>query len=253
MKYRHVRLPKARPARPRVVDKIALWLSTSRDIDGLWVGTLESAAYPGLRRVEEALRLIKHFGPLQYSRVIHHLERVWVDLAPNARGCYIHSLQACVLDERFVLAETTTLERLATTIIHEATHARLEHWGIAYDEKMRWRIEAVCFRRELAFAIKLPDSAELQEEITRSLEFYGPDSEYFSDASFRDRDHEGQIEALRHLGAPGWLAPALLRMRSVISTVGNLVSRLASRNVFVSGQKIQTPEPSHQSRSANKG
>jgi hypothetical protein len=237
MKHSHEQLPKKRSVRPQVADKIGFWLSTHRDVDGLWVGTMESAPHPGLRRVEDALRLIKHYGPLHYSRVLHHLERVWINLTSHGDACYERSLEACVLDERFVLAETTTTERIATVIVHEATHARLEHRGIAYDEKIRTRIEAICSRRELAFAIKLPDSEQLQEEIARSLEFYGPNTEYFSDASFHNRRIQGEIEALRHLGTPDWLIRAVLKVRSVISTVRNRVSRLASRDVLRFGTK----------------
>jgi hypothetical protein len=80
-------------------------------------------------------------------------------------------VQACVLDERYVLSETTTLEQIALTIIHEATHARLERCGIDYDEKLRQRIEAVCLRREFAFVAKLPNGAKLRDELARTLEW----------------------------------------------------------------------------------
>lgn len=237
------------PTGPQVADKIELWLSTSRDIDGLWVGTMEGPPQLGLRRAEDALRLIKHYSPLHYSRVLHHLERVWVKLTPHGLACYERSLEACVLDERFVLAETTTVERIATTIVHEATHARLEHWGIPYDEEMRTRIEAICCRRELAFAIKLPDSAQLQEEIAASLEFYGTNSEFYSDANFHDRELQGQLEALRHLGAPEWVTRAIPKMRPAISTLRSVFRRLRGRefpqgeDVPRFGQKTQAPKP----------
>jgi hypothetical protein len=106
-----------------VVDRMALWLSTSRKVDGLWVGSMESKPQPGLRRVEEALRLIKDHDPLHYSRITSNLERIWVDLLPNALASYVSRLNACKLDERFVLLETTTLQQIASCIVHEATHA----------------------------------------------------------------------------------------------------------------------------------
>jgi hypothetical protein len=115
-----------------VIDRVGLWLSTSREVDGLWVGSFESReSSPGLRRVEDALQLIKHYDLLHYSRVIHNLERVWVNLLPYAVAHYDRSLEACVLDERFVLLETTTPQQIASAIVHEATHARLEQWGIS--------------------------------------------------------------------------------------------------------------------------
>jgi hypothetical protein len=168
------------------------------------VGTIETKPCPALRRVEEALQLIKHSDNLHYSRVIHSLDRIWVNLLPYALAHYASALNACVIDERFVLLETTTLERLASTIVHEATHARLDRWGIRYIEKARSRIEAICLRRELNFLTKLPNSEPLQEEIAHTLEWYATNQDYLSNVNFRARDDRGQVEVLRHLGAPRW-------------------------------------------------
>jgi hypothetical protein len=191
--------------RPSRVDRLGLWLSKSSTIDGLWIGTIESKPYPALRRVEEALQLIKRHDTLNYSRITRNLDRIWVHLLPSARAHYDPSLNACVLDERYVLNETMTLERIASTIVHEATHARLEGWGIIYEEKSRYRIEATCLRRELNFLTKLPDSGLMQEEIVRTLEWCESDQTYLSDASFRARDDQGQIDSLRYLNVPNWL------------------------------------------------
>lgn len=179
-------------------------MSKSHTIDRLWIGTTESKPYPALRRVEEALQLIKRHDTLNYSRITRNLDRIWVHLLPSAQAHYDRSLNACTLDERYVLNETMTLERIASTIVHEATHARLESWGIIYEEKSRYRIEAICLRREHNFLTKLPDSGLMQEEIERTLEWCGSDQTYLSDASFRDRKDQGEIDTLRYLKAPDW-------------------------------------------------
>ena len=220
--------------KPAAVDRLNFWLSTSRQVDGLWVGTTESKPQPGLRRVEEALRLIKHHDSLHYSRVLHNLEQIWVHLLPNALACYDGSKKACVLDERFVLLETTTLEEIASTIVHEATHAKLERWGINYDENKRSRIEAVCLRRELNFIASLPNSEPLREKIARTWEWCGSDHAYFSDVSFQQRDDQGNAETLRYLGTPDWLIRFLFikfvpKMRAVISGVHQMIHRFAGR------------------------
>ena len=179
-------LPKLPTSRPSITDRLVLRLCKARSIDGLWVGTVRGAdAELILRRVEEALRLIKLYDPLQYARVIHSLDRVLVEVLPDASACFQRSLQACVLDERFVLAATSTPELLATTIVHEATHARLDRWGINYDEKERARIEAVCLRRELAFTAKLPQGKPLQDEITRTIEWCASNPDVFSNVNFQ--------------------------------------------------------------------
>lgn len=126
----------------RLIDRLRLRFSTSRMVDGLWIDVWRGEPQL-LSRIEGALRLIKQYDSLNYSRVVNNLDRIWVQLLPNAAAHYDRSLNACVFDERFVLLESTTLERIASTIVHEATHARLERWGVEYDEKKRPRIEAI--------------------------------------------------------------------------------------------------------------
>lgn len=210
------------PTKLSVANRLMLWLSRSRNVDGLWVGSMEGEPWLGLRRVEDALALIKRHDPLNYSRICRNLERIWVDILPDAIAHYDRSLNACVFDQRFVLAETTTLGSIAASIVHEATHARLERCGIKYEEKLRPRIEAVCVGRELAFANKLPDSAELQEQRAYARQWYEANTEYFSDARFRQRDIRGRIKAMRYLGMPKWLIRAGFRIRWVILAVRSL-------------------------------
>ncbi|MCP3381674.1 hypothetical protein NLM31_15095 [Bradyrhizobium sp. CCGUVB4N] len=202
---------------PSHIDKLALWFSKGSTIDGLWVGTSESKPHPALRRVEEALQLIKRHDALGYARITRDLDRIWVHLLPSAQAHYDRSMNACVLDERYILSDTMTLEQIASTFIHEATHARLEGWGISYVEAMRPRIEAICLRRELSFLCKLPNTEALRDEIARTLEWcVANDNDYFADASFHERKEDGQIETLRHINAPGWIirwATWLIRRR----------------------------------------
>jgi hypothetical protein len=165
---------------------------------------MESKPHPALSRVEEALRLIKCHDMLDYSRVTRDLDRIWVDLIPNARAQYESSLNACVIDERYVLEETTSIAKIASSLVHEATHARLDRWGVAYIEDRRARIEAICRRRELNFLTKLPDSGNLREEVGRSLDWLATNRDYFSDTSFRERGEDGMVETLRYVKTPDW-------------------------------------------------
>lgn len=209
-------------ARPGLVDRIQLAVSTCRSIDGLWVGSWRTPS--NLRRVEDALLLIKQYSPLQYSRVVRNLSRVWVGVLTHAGAEYKHSLNACMLDERYIA--NSTPERLASTIVHEATHARLERCGIRYEENLRSRIEALCLRRELAFARKLPNGSQLQDELLHSLEWCGANAEWFLDAKLRQRYEEGAVEALRYVDTPEWLIrfaaiarPVIFRMRRLLSNL----------------------------------
>ena len=108
--------------RPLLPDRLLLRLSDNRRVDGLWIGFGgEKQPEPALGRVEEALRLIKIYDRVRYDRLIRDLERVWVRPLPGAVGAFSYSLGACLLDQRFVLAETSLPEMIAATIVHEAT------------------------------------------------------------------------------------------------------------------------------------
>lgn len=213
-----------RAGKPSFIDRFFLrWLGTNRDFDGLWVGTTESKPHPALRRVEDALRLLKVQSPFHYSRVIRHLTRIWVHLVPSSDAHYDRSLNACVFDERFVLRKTTTLEEIASTIVHETTHARLEQSGVDYLEKDRLRIEAICIRRELNFLAKVPSSELLRGERARALEWCNSQPDYFLDASLQQKWQAGEIETLRYLNVPEWLIAALFRVRAILSRLHRFI------------------------------
>jgi hypothetical protein len=188
-----------------------LHFSTGKVVDGLWVGTYEGDAEPILRRVEDALGLIKACDKCRYDRIIHDLERVWVRLLPGDLARFSPALRACVLDPRFVLAEMTPPEILAAAIVHEATHARLWHCGIGYEEDLRPRVEAICVRRELAFARKLPNGRSVREWAEGAMRH--PSTEW-KDAAFAERDLEGSVQMLHHLGVPKWLVRMLVAIRA---------------------------------------
>jgi hypothetical protein len=199
----------------RLIDRIERHLATSRRVDGLWIGVRASEAEPLLRRVEEALALIKRYDRRRYDRLRRDVERVWVrdDLGPDSVGQFDPALWACELDDWLVL--TATAEELAATIVHEATHARLWRRGIGYDESLRARVEAACFRRELAFAARLPNGNTLREDAKRLLR---TPPAYWSDAALLERRIEQfthYVRRLRELQAPDWLVRAMrtIRMR----------------------------------------
>jgi hypothetical protein len=99
---------------------------------------------------------------------------------------------------------------IAATIIHEAAHARLFRLGIGNHEDIRARVEAICLRREMAFARKLPNGREIQEAAEHMINVC--DDDYWSNAAIRQRELAEFAEAMRHLGAPEWLIWVLARV-----------------------------------------
>jgi hypothetical protein len=173
---------KPRKARPGLIDRIRLAASYGRKVDGIWIGDYYSPEH--LPCIEGALLLIKQHSPVHYARIVRDLERIWIYLLRGGMAEYQDSLSACVLDRRYVEDWTTTEEDIALAIVHEATHARLARCGIAYTEDRRARIEAVCVRRELALAARLPRGAQLRQDRARDLKWYQANPDYFRDLQF---------------------------------------------------------------------
>jgi hypothetical protein len=216
--------------RPLLSERVLLRLSDSRRVDGLWIGSgAQNESEPYLRCVEEALRLIKVYDRVRYNHLIRDLERVWVRPLPGICGRFNYSLSACELDPRFLLAETSFPEGIAAVIVHEATHARLQRCGIGYGEDLRARVEAVCIRRELAFAAKLPNGEQVREQAERALEL-GATRGYWTDADFYKRERSGYIEMLRYVGLPDWLARTRMTFHTLRRSVIRFVRGLVIRN-----------------------
>jgi hypothetical protein len=217
--------------RPSLEERIDLWLSKGHIVDGIWVGSFRSDGTPAIQRIEDALRLIERCAPLHYRRVKNHLSRIWVHLVPHGAGCYLHSLNACMLDERTVTSETTTVEWIASAIVHEATHARLEKLGIRYEEAVRQRIERTCALRELDFARHLSGVDALQEEIMWRIDRCSEENVFFTDQNMWETLDQGKADILRHLGTPEWLITLVFRARDLIGGIRRFARRIAG--IFV--------------------
>ncbi|HEV2897493.1 MAG TPA: hypothetical protein VGX71_06605 [Pseudaminobacter sp.] len=186
--------------------RFSAWLDLkiigSETVDGLLVvGSDEKRP-----RVVEALGLIRKHDAVRYGRLIQDFERILIGVLSGARASFVPATRTCQLEERFVLDEKTTLELIATVIVHEATHGRLHRCGIGYGEDIRARVEEICLKREIAFATKLPVGLQARNQAERTMEAM-PD---LSNAAIATRNQEGGKDALRYLGAPEWLIKSLI-------------------------------------------
>lgn len=188
-----------------VGDRLLLRGSTGREVDGLWIGTIESDAESIMRRVEDAISVIRLRDPRRYRRLCHDLSRIWVRLLPGDLANFNSAIRACQLDSRHVRDEAVSASELAASIVHEAAHARIDRC-VPYREELRDQIEAACVRRELAFARQLPDNDGLVERLHARLASPFPHA-FWSDSEFEKRRVEGILEALCHLGVPRMLLP----------------------------------------------
>jgi hypothetical protein len=182
-------------------------------IDGLWVGVfLGKQDAEILEKVGEALRLIKSYDPYRYERVVRECNRILVLLLRGNVGQYRADIRACLLDARYVRAYS--MERLAAVIVHEATHGRLLRLNVGYSEEMRARVEKVCARQELAFALKIPNGDEVRKSV--ALRMSMPDTSWSNEA-LKERRRKGEVAAIRYAGIPDWLSQPLLAFRDRVS------------------------------------
>jgi hypothetical protein len=206
---------RSQPARLSIPEKLLLrWFyRSSRKIDGLYLSAADEFT---LQKAVEALKLIKTYDPLRYLRLLQDLDRVWVrPSVTNDLAGFNLRLRACILSEEFVENDASSPQEIASSIVHEATHARLYECGIGYDESLRSRVEAVCFRRELAFAARLPNGHSVRDRAERSLAFYA-DPTYWTDTAIEHRYFTEGAETFRRLGVPEPLVRSLITLAALV-------------------------------------
>ena len=196
---------KVRKVIHRLVDFALLRLSKSISVDGLWIGAFcDEDQGDVILRVQSALALIKAHDVKRYKQAIASFDRIWVSYLFGAVGQYVPELRRCQLDPGFVLS--SPIEAIASTIVHEATHARFINVGIPYTYENRHRVEKACIRQELVFAQRIPGAEELRRRINEKL-LLGPDvwSKEASSTRFREAFMESDG------GLPKWLRRRLFK------------------------------------------
>jgi hypothetical protein len=151
-----------------------------------------------LERVAQALELIRRHDPGGFRRVQRDVKRILVCWLPWAWGEFKADLALCMLNEDHVCAPETSAAGIASTVIHEATHARLSRAGVPYDEQLRPRIEHICFRAQRRFGQRLPDGADVVALAERQL---GRTDDFLSD----DARWRRLVDVARTRGLPSWL------------------------------------------------
>jgi hypothetical protein len=183
--------------------RLCLYMSVSKSFDGICVSCYsDDKADPNFIRVQDALSVIKACDPLRYAQLKRDLERIWVLVIAGGAARFDPTIWTCILDPRSVANKTT--EEVAACIVHEATHARLWRMGFRYQEEIRARIEAVCFRRELAFAQKIPDGETVRQNALYKLGLCAGGTYYTNQAAL-SRAENKTMEAFQYLGM-GWMA-----------------------------------------------
>jgi hypothetical protein len=158
-------------------------------------------------QIESALLLIERNLPIRYRQIQRDLRYIWVR-SMMGYAQFDRAIWACSIRPEVFQGNQVSPEDVALILVHEATHARLAKLGFGYDEAIRARIEAICHRRELAFATRLGDG-----EAIYSAGYYLANPLDYSDEAVLARDELEMGEFVSKYGLPGWVAEFLRRTR----------------------------------------
>lgn len=115
-----------------------------------------------------------------------------------------------MLHLEFAQSADTTLEEVASVIIHEATHGRIRDRGITYGEDKRDAVERACIAEQIRFLKRLPTVTE--EMIAPLQQRMDCPASFWSNASRRAKMFATARLKLKETGCPQWLMWPLLKL-----------------------------------------
>jgi hypothetical protein len=110
-----------------------------------------------IERLDEALGLIERTQPWRFRHLQRDLRAIWVVRYPT-RGAYFPADRACLTELTFLARRDITAATVASSIMHEGMHARVDCCGVHPASRDMAREERLCRRAELAFGQALPAS-----------------------------------------------------------------------------------------------
>jgi hypothetical protein len=152
---------------------------------------------------QAAVELIRTHDPQAFRWLQHRSRGVLLTASPGVLGSWLSGPQLIRLADSLVVDLSETPAHIASVMVHELTHARLARAGVRYAPELRRRIEAICFRRQAAFAARLPGQERLAEHYQgRAREVLEESDARWTDQAMHDR----RFEAFDLTGVPLWIA-----------------------------------------------
>ena len=128
-------------------------------------------------KVETALGLVATHAPLRFATIRRDLRQLLVCGRPDAAAQYDPERQLCELYVGWVKRDDVSPETVASTIVHEAEHARLWRLGFRYTPDVQDRIERICHRAERVFGKRLPEGAVVVAQAEAGMQW---DAHFYS-------------------------------------------------------------------------
>lgn len=108
-----------------------------------------------LERLDEALSLIALHQPWRLRHLQRDVSAIRVERFP-CRGAYDPSRREIITELTFLARRDITAAPVASSILHEGVHARVEAFGVRRAGRDSAREERLCRRAELSFGEALP-------------------------------------------------------------------------------------------------
>ncbi len=108
-----------------------------------------------LARLGDALDLIERYQPWR----LRHLERDLIQFRVArfpCRGAYFPDERTCMTELTFLARRDITAATVASSVLHEGIHARVDRMGVRREMRDRAKEERLCRRAELEFGQALP-------------------------------------------------------------------------------------------------
>jgi hypothetical protein len=124
-----------------------------------------------LERLTEALDLIALHQPWRLRHIARDVREIRVVRYP-CRGAFIPHERAIITELTFLARRDITAAPVASSILHEGVHARVDAMGVSPVSRDRAKEERLCRRAELAFGLALPPAlgAPVVERALASLQ-----------------------------------------------------------------------------------
>lgn len=159
-------------------------------------------------RLDDALGIIERHQPWYFRHLVRDFARIAVRRYA-CRGAYFPDERTCLVELTFSVNPEFSTSQIASTIVHEAMHARLDRRGVAFTREIAARHERFCRRAEVELGMSLPDGEPIVERALASLAASDEDVAPVIDWNVASRRvAQADLDALN---APQWLKETLAR------------------------------------------
>ena len=108
-----------------------------------------------IERLDDSLALIERYQPWRLRHLERDLNQFLVARFP-CRGAYFPEERTCMTELTFLARRDISPATVASSIVHEGIHARVDRMGVSREMRDRAREERLCRRAELYFGRALP-------------------------------------------------------------------------------------------------